>query len=381
MNHDPKWIERTLRGDAGPGELQQPEPEAALRQLRSHGVGGLILAALRVRTAMPDWTAQLRAEQRAIAIWELRHQSVMAHAITNLAAAGCQPIVLKGTALAYWLYADPSLRPRGDTDILVHQESRQAAESALTRLGFVRRFGIEGKVVSHQATYSLESADGSVHALDLHWRANNSPVLAPLFSHEELWRHSEPLAPLGKEARRTDASRSLLLACVHRAVHEANPYFVDGKVVSGLSRLVWLYDIRLLCEALTPQAWAELPATCQAKGLARIVSDALQDAAQRLGARIPEEIQRSLESSCEDEPAHRYVYGDKFTQRWMDWNALGWAERLILMKEVALPSAIYMRTRYADNEAWLPRLYARRIARGWRAQSPVVQRLENGTHE
>jgi hypothetical protein len=381
MNQDTSWIDRALRGDVGPGELQQLDPEAALRQLRSHGVGGLLLSAMRDCTAAPTWAAQLRDEQRATAIWELRHQNVMAGAITTLAAAGCQPIILKGTALAYWLYADPSLRPRGDTDVLVRQDSRQAAESALTRLGFVRRFGIEGKVVSHQATYSIKSADGSLHSLDLHWRANNSPVLAPLFSHEELWRHSEPLAPLGTAARRTDATRSLLFACVHRAVHEANPYFVDGKVVSGLSRLVWLYDIRLLCEALTPQAWAELPATCQAKGLARIVSDALQDTAQRLGAPIPEEIKRTLESSCEDEPAHRYVYGDKFTQRWMDWNALGWAERLILLKEVALPSATYMRTRYADNDAWLPRLYARRIARGWRAQSAVVQQLENGTHE
>ncbi|HTH77644.1 MAG TPA: nucleotidyltransferase family protein [Ramlibacter sp.] len=367
MTQDPSWIERALRGDATLGELECLDPDIALDQVRRNGVGGLLLRAFRKNAQSPSWATRLRDEQRAAAIWELRHQQVISHAIEVLDTAGCEPILLKGTALAYWLYADPSLRPRGDTDILIREDSRIAAESALARSGFSRRFGIDGKVVTHQATYSLRAPDGTIHALDLHWRANNSPILAPLFPHSELSHYSEALGTLGPAARRTDATRSLLLACAHRAVHEANPYYVDNEKVGGLSRLVWLYDIHLLCEALSPQAWADLPTTCRAKGLTRIVSAALADAKQRLGARVPADVEGALASTRNEEVVHSYLCSDKPTQRRMDWRARPWVDRFRFLHEVALPSATYMRTRYADDTTWLPWLYLRRLASGWRA--------------
>ena len=45
-------------------------------------------------------------------------------------------LVIKGTALAYSVYADPALRVRGDTDLLVRPEARSSAQQALLNCGF-----------------------------------------------------------------------------------------------------------------------------------------------------------------------------------------------------------------------------------------------------
>jgi hypothetical protein len=314
----------------------------------------------------PAWTAALREQQRAIAIWELRHQHVVMRAIDALARAGVEPILLKGTALAYWLYDDPSLRPRGDTDILVREDARRTAEAELAAAGFVRRFGIEGEIVSSQATYTWHAVDGTFHAIDLHWRANNSPVLARLFPHSELARASQPVPALGCAARRTGVEHALLLACVHRAVHEANPYYVGGRAVAGLSRLIWLYDLHLLGNALGRDDWGTVVTMCNTKGLSRITGEALSDAAHRLGTSVPPQVVQSLANAARREPAHSYVRANKRVQRWLDLFALGWRDRLRLVRETGFPPASYMRTRYAPKRSWLPWLYIRRLATGWR---------------
>lgn len=57
-------------------------------------------------------------------------------ALSTLGAAGIQPVVLKGAALAYTAYPDPALRPMTDLDLLVRREELDVASRLLLGSGF-----------------------------------------------------------------------------------------------------------------------------------------------------------------------------------------------------------------------------------------------------
>jgi hypothetical protein len=67
---------------------------------------------------------------------------VTAEVVDALAHDAVEPIVLKGSSFASWLYDQGELRPYGDTDLLVAEPDRGRAEKVLGALGF--GFGREG---------------------------------------------------------------------------------------------------------------------------------------------------------------------------------------------------------------------------------------------
>ena len=78
-----------------------------------HGLAGILVNRPR---AILGWPAAVidRLRQQALGqgMWELRHKLVVVALIEALAQAGVSAILLKGTALAYDLYADPAERCR-----------------------------------------------------------------------------------------------------------------------------------------------------------------------------------------------------------------------------------------------------------------------------
>src|SRR5689334_7262828 len=85
-----------------------------------------------------DWPVTLLQELRKVAVgramWELRHQQVLARTLAALARIDVWPVLIKGTALAYSLYANPVLRARGDTDLIIAPASREKVEAVLAGL-------------------------------------------------------------------------------------------------------------------------------------------------------------------------------------------------------------------------------------------------------
>ena len=60
--------------------------------------------------------------------------------MTALRDAGIEPVLLKGPAVARWLYAgDPDARPYGDVDLLVAPHDRDRAQTILLELGYEPR--------------------------------------------------------------------------------------------------------------------------------------------------------------------------------------------------------------------------------------------------
>src|SRR5205814_1722191 len=70
----------------------------------------------------------------------LRHESsvgpVLWQALRALTAAGLEPIVLKGAALAYTAYPEPALRTHSDIDLLLGPDELPLASDVLAEAGF-----------------------------------------------------------------------------------------------------------------------------------------------------------------------------------------------------------------------------------------------------
>lgn len=359
---------RALRGEpaawpAGKSAGTTLEDEV-FRAAQAHGIAGLLHA-----TGAPaSWPAALRQRLRLAAtqqaMWELRHQQLLAPALARLHEAGIEPVLLKGTPLAYGLYPDPALRRRGDTDLFVPPPQREQAIALLRDLGWSLEMGTRGEFVSYQAALSRTTPEG-VHALDLHWRINNAQVLAPLFTHDELHARAVPLPALAPHARGPDDVDALLIACMHRATHRHNPYTVDGEAHHDPDRLIWLADIDLLARRLTGAHWATLVERATRKGLRRVCLDGLSSAEAAFVTPWPQSVREALATPGREGPWD-YLQADRMRQLGLDFGALPWSARLRYLAELAFPSPAYMRERFGASRSGLPLLYLRRAALGLR---------------
>jgi hypothetical protein len=338
-----------------------PAADDLLRFADAHGVAVL----LHESGGWPArWAEPLRQRAIAQAMWELQHQRLLAKVLQALAPHRIEPLIFKGTALAYGLYPNPAQRQRGDTDLLIPDSARAMVDETLRTLGYERLAAAPGELVSYQATYALQAA-GARHALDVHWKINNAHVLAELFTYDELRAQARPLARLAPGAWTVSPIHALLLACMHRCTHLQNPYYVDGQAHRTANRLIWLYDIHLLAQQLDAQGWQAFFDAAAAKGLREVCVDGLREAHLRLRTACPADALAPTGASRREAPA-RYLFGGAMRQQWMDFVALrGWQRRARFLRELFFPPASYMAAKYGGSHAPLPWLYLRRAAGGF----------------
>jgi hypothetical protein len=341
--------------------------EGFLERSAYHGVQALVYERLH---QIPDWPDDIRAalRQQAIdqAIWELRHQDVIAEALAALADAGVRPVLLKGTALAYLHYPGPAQRTRCDTDLIVPVQVRRVAMKVLQALGFVRVLEL-GELMSYQACMTREVSSGGQHTIDLHWKINNSELLSRLFRYEELLAAARPVPALSTRALAVDPVRALLIACMHLAVdRQAYQYRGD--------RLIWLYDIHLLALGLERAQWSDLVRLAAAKGLRAVCLDGIEQARARFTTPIAPEVLAALSAAGPAELPAAYLDANHLRRRWIDfWTLDDPLARLVYLRQLAFPPAAYMRERFPKSQvAWLPWLYLRRAVGGLRRRRSAL---------
>ncbi|QGZ93384.1 lasso peptide biosynthesis B2 protein [Terricaulis silvestris] len=346
----------------------QPEIDAAfVRRASDHGVVPLLNERLAGRS---DWPASIKAALRhetlAQAMWELRHHQVLTLLFQAFAGRGVEPVVFKGAALAYDLYANPVLRTRGDADIIVASEDLEDCRDTLRSQGFRLDPALPGEFVSHQESWTLLGPDGDTHSIDLHRRINNSEVLSSLFSYAELRGVACPIPKFCVGAMRASRVHALLIACMHRLTHRHAPYYSDGVALYGGDRLIWVYDFHVLASALTGAEWAELVSIAREKGLASVCLEALHLSEARFNTNFPEHVRAQLSRPGADERASVYLRSSSAQQLQLDFFALrGVGAKLQFVREVTLPPPDYMRSKYAGASfSLLPWLYVRRVIEG-----------------
>jgi hypothetical protein len=360
-------IAGNLRGDLtalSGNEVSEKSSASFLARVDFHGVAALLDDCVQGHALSPLRRA-LRDRAIAQFAWELEHCRILSRILASFESHGIKPILLKGTALAYWFYKEPALRARGDTDILVAPHDCKTACSALRNLGF-RRAEANGDPISQQTSYILQDGFGQEHEIDLHWEINNSPLLARLLSHEELLERAVPLPRLAPTARGAGLVDAMLIACMHRQKHLKSLYYVEGIPSFGADRLIWIYDIDLLATAFSPEDWNTLAERACEKGLAAVVCGGLLRAGAAFRTCIPDAVLKRLTNRNFVEAPAEYLMAGWLRREWMDMCAReGTREKIRYVVEMAFPPADYMRARFADaRPSWLIWLYARRALGG-----------------
>jgi hypothetical protein len=342
---------------------------ALIESARYHGVLPLLDAGLSSGEAGAGWPKAVRvacAKSTVVsAAFERASRAEIVRVLDAFAAAGIRPLLLKGAALAYSHYPSPTLRPRADTDLLIPIDRQAEAAGVLAPLGYEKAIGVEGKLISYQAAWSRQ--DHSVtHHLDVHWRINNSQILARALGYDELAARAAPVPQLGPHAYAPSPLDALLLACIHRAGHASAPYAVGPLCHAEPDRLVWLYDIHLLVTSLSTCELDEFGRRAKAKKIAAICADGLKASREALGSAIPQSVTAALAQIEVVEPSARYLAGGSARRMVGDFRALDtWSDRARWIKELGFPPAGYMRSKYPDAVIdWLPVLYARRALSG-----------------
>jgi putative nucleotidyltransferase-like protein len=335
--------------------------EALLADARRHGVGPLLYRAARGSAA---WEHQTDAVRHALQ--QLAAEAILVdHArltgdrrvIAGLAAAGLEPLIFKGAALAHSHYAESWLRTRVDTDLLIRPHARESASRVCERLGCVRIARPVGEHVTHQFTW-VTCVHGVRLEYDIHWKIADPEVFANVLTYDELADDAVPVPALGPGARAIGDIHALLVACTHRVAHHFDREWI-----------LFLSDIDRLARRVDAVGWQRVVALAKQRGILAVCARGLTLAAERLGTPVPRDVLEGL-TATDDEPTAAYL--DHHLRRYdilrSDLRALGnWRARARLVREHLLPPADYMLASYGTTRAsLLPALYIHRVVRGAR---------------
>lgn len=185
-----------------------------------------------------DQRARLAAESLLIDHWT-------AEAVTALHAGSVRPILLKGPAVARWLYADdPAARGYADIDLLVAPLQMEAARTVLRGLGYEAppHIWVDGDVPAHDGAWT-RTADGAV--VDLHHTVHGCELLPD----EVVWR----ALSAGTQTMTVGDGQVTVLGLPARALHvvlhmEAT-YGPGSKPWSDLARALASVDVDVWREA------------------------------------------------------------------------------------------------------------------------------------
>jgi len=317
----------------------------------AEGVLSLVAEQMDVAAVPKDARAFWSALRRQAAAEELGRQAAEQRVITCLHAAGLVPLVLKGAALARWLYPQPHLRPRGDLDLLFadHAEVLQA-ERALLALGFCW----DGQLSNGPGfeRVLIGSVMGRILHVDAHWQLTSHPAFARTWSYAALRDEAVPLPTL-------DAALALspMHASFHNALHRV------GDLLHGTAdRMIGLYDLHLLATRMTEEDWSRLRTLSQAHCIAGPVLHALAAAQNALGTVVPGDVLKELAHVAQSE-SFRMAWADR---RWyFEWHllkSLPWRDWPSHAVRKLCPAPGYMMQRYSLSlRSQLPSAYLRRV--------------------
>jgi len=355
-----KWVAWALRPDRDSGYLPDPggfSAEELVDIAEEEGVLTLLDWELRSRpcnASLPDsFRDDLATRARSVTAESLYGGNEVRRVASALSEAGIRALLLKGHALALWLYPQPTLRTCGDIDLLL--ESRADADRAaevLKKLGYALAFN-PGAMFYEMSSRLI--VGGRVRSeVDLHSRLINVPVYADRLGFAELWEHSIALPGLDTGIRGLSIVYALIHACMHRAV---------DLFQHGPEKLKWHYEIHLLLSRMDQASWANLRALCLAKGLSGVCLRSFDDAVSWFGGELPVAERAALQRAAAGEQLDYRRIDDWRYIQWLNFKVLPDAgARLRWLAERLVPTTSHLQELYG-REVSLPRLLGRRMGR------------------
>ena len=244
------------------------------------GVVALAHAALTRRTDAPEALCDaFAAAAREGAVGGMLRVAECRRVLDTMAEAGIPVLLLKGLALAAWLYPHSYLRESSDIDLLfAGREDAERAAALLASSGYAVQYsaGVMAQEFLCRRQVGAMGVD-----VDAHWRISAMPLFSDAFAFGELFEASIALPALGKHARGLMPVHAFAHASIHRA----------SNVCSGIGdRLKWLYDLHLLAQRFGTDDWGRLLGVCRERDLCGVVAEAIAATADAFGPVVPAEV-------------------------------------------------------------------------------------------
>ena len=270
----------------------------------------------------------------------------------SIQARGIPCLALKGSALAYSIYPEPSLRVRGDTDLFIRTRDRSAVEGILGAHGCQPANRLPGDLGQYQQSHHCSLAAGVQLVFDLHWKISNTEIVSRFLEFDEMWERSILAARLGM--RIPSYLDSLLLACVHRVAHH-----------NRSRALLWLYDIHLLVASLAPDDAMLFQQRASDREVRELCRDGLSVTLEVFPSAATEVLLEGLSNAPSRVEKSQTLLGDhrSIDLLLMNFRSLdSFQDKTQWIREQLFPPVSYMRARYGQHRLpvyyWL---YIRRI--------------------
>jgi len=205
--------------------------------------------------------------------------------IDLLAAHGIRSISYKGPALAAAIYGNISLRQFSDLDIIVPVSDAERAWSLMMSLGYKPPKVMSPKewaaLTKKEKDLTLLRDDAGIN-LELHWRITNEkdPIQV---DPQYLWKNLNTVSIAGKTVQIHAAEDLLLILCIHGGKHR-------------WEHLGWLCDIAEIIRSHEGLDWAQVIEQASKLGGRRILFLGLLLARDILGAEVPANVVRVIET-------------------------------------------------------------------------------------
>jgi hypothetical protein len=330
---------------------------------REHGVEPLVASELLARPLPPSWPQTIRETAvglaRAHATTDAYRSRELQRVLEALGRRGAAALLMKGAALAHQHYSPSWTRHRLDSDLFIRKTDLPAVAEVMRALGYAAVNSLAGDHVTQQHAFVRRDPPSILHALDVHWRLTNRPLLADTLSFDECQRASVAVPELGAGARALGPVHALVLACLHPVAHH-----------SGSDRLIWLADVHRVVSAMSAQDLRAFASFCAERRVQAICGRALAMAREYFSGHVPADLIREM-SQVRGEPSAIFLDARTWRGdiRLSDLRTVpGWKGKLGLVRDVAFPNADYIRREYGPvHPAAIPAVYAYRIVRGtWR---------------
>lgn len=343
-------LARVLEGLSGSDDVDSAGlVECAIAE----GVAAILVNSRAYSRLAPTDRHRVADRVRADAIRAAALDRELQRVLAALAAEGLAPLLLKGAHLAHTVYPRPWFRPRSDTDLLIGSDERDRVATALLGSGYAPAAHVRGRVILGQFHFERLDPSGIAHYLDVHWRIAAPLLVERCLPARRLFQSAEPVPAQGPHARAPALPHALLLGCVHLVAHHRTR-----------PMLRWLYDLRLIAEALDEkgrQAFVDLTREVQCCAIA---AHALRTCTDCFDRPVLHDLVAAVESGMPpDEPSAALLRVTRPVGAvWIDLRTAGWRDGARLLREHLLPDREYMRSRSGGRS--LPLAYVGRAVLG-----------------
>lgn len=332
------------------------DPAAIVAQAIRHRVSALLARTPFAAALDAAAAAALAEDVRLTGVHGALLDQELDRVLSELAARGIRPLVTKGAQLAHVIYDSPHLRPRADTDLLIHCVDRRAITDALTALGYTPCAATSGTVIYGEFQFQRSLRGGVVHYLDIHWRAAAPLLFAHAFDMRALLATARPVPGLSAHAYGPALHHALGLGCIHVVAHHWDTLL-----------LIWLHDLRLLANALDDEQQRLFVEAASAGKYCDLAYCALRTTRLYFrSAALDRLIDRVAPLADGQEPSAVLTHEGRgrVDDLLLDLKGAGWRERAQLLREHVFPPAAYMRAVFGEGPLALA--YTRRVLRGVR---------------